>query len=120
MKDRLDAIGIGLSSLCLIHCLFLPVLVLAVPSLVGSVLGSEWIHILLIGAALPVSIGAFWRGLRCHGCRRPGVLGALGFALLAVAVLPWLPEAGEIPLTVLGVAALASGHLANRRLRLRA
>ena len=120
MKDRLDAIGIGISSLCLIHCLFLPVLALLVPSLVGSVLGSKWLHILLIGVAVPISIGAFWHGLRCHGCLRPGVLGALGLALMAVAVLPWLPESTEIPLTMLGVAALASGHLANRRLRLRA
>ena len=73
MKDRLDAIGIGLSSLCLIHCLLLPVLVIAVPSLVGSVLGSEWIHILLISAALPISI-----------------------RLLARPALPWLSPARRL------------------------
>ena len=120
MKDKLDAIGIGLSSLCLIHCLFLPVLVLAVPSLVGSALGSEWMHILLFGIAVPVSIAAFWRGLRCHGCLRPGLLGALGLTLMATGILPWLSEAGEIALTTLGAAALASGHLANQRLHGRA
>ncbi len=118
MKSRLDAIGIGLSSLCLIHCLLAPILIVALPALLGSVLSNEWTHVLLLCAAAVICVGAFWRGLRCHGCIQPVLLGAFGLILMVAALMPWLPETGEILLTSVGAVILIAGHIINRRLQL--
>ena len=52
---RLDRMAIGLSGLCLVHCLATTVL-LALVSATGSLLGSDWIH--EVGLGLGVMAGA--------------------------------------------------------------
>lgn len=51
-----DAIGIGLSGLCLIHCLALPVLLSLGPALVW--MENEWVHLGLAGLALLATLNA--------------------------------------------------------------
>ena len=74
-----DAIGIGLSGLCMVHCLALPVLLSLAPALAW--MESEWTHLALAGLALVVGVFAMrtWLGgtrgliLRCLAAagRRP-------------------------------------------------
>lgn len=110
----IDFSAIALSSLCLIHCLALPLLAVVLP-LAGLWAEAEWVHQLFVGLAVLASAGALVSDYR----RGRGV----GFALrvapgLALLVLGAFVEAlhdYETALTVMGAIALAYAH--GRRLR---
>jgi hypothetical protein len=109
--SRLDRIAMGLSGLCLVHCVGTAI-VLSVLASAGGFLGRPIIH--EVGLSLAMIIGAFalGRGMREHGFVLPSVVGALGLAVMAGALS--LPEGGHEPLyTVVGVMILALGHRLN-------
>ena len=56
----LDSAAIGVSTLCIIHCLALPLLVVALPAL-AVVAEVEWVHKALVLVAAPVSLFALTR-----------------------------------------------------------
>ncbi len=111
-----DAVAVGVSGLCLAHCLALPALAAVVP-LFGALSHAGWVHVLFFCAAAPVSALAL---RTTGGWRHPGVraLFLLGVASLA-AGLPWgwPAEWIEVALTSLGGAALVAAHLLNLRRR---
>jgi len=123
MRTKLDAIGVGLSGLCLVHCLLLPFFIILVPTLAASVIASEWTHVVLVACALPISAFAFWNGARCHARWFPALFGATGLALMVTGI--FVPEGAheeillneETVLTVIGATLLAIGHISNQRLR---
>ncbi|MEA1941150.1 MAG: MerC domain-containing protein [Pseudomonadota bacterium] len=106
--NRQDAIGIGLSGLCLVHCLALPVLVSLGPALVWMENG--WVHLALAGLALVVSLNAMrdWppgnKGLALK------TLAATGLGLLLLGALAGIPELAERAITVAGASLLALSH----------
>lgn len=61
----LDASAVALSSLCLLHCLALPLLAAALP-LFGAWAEAEWVHAVFVAIALPVTGFALWRAHRQH------------------------------------------------------
>jgi hypothetical protein len=85
-----DASAVALSTLCLLHCLALPLLAALLP-LFGAWSEAEWVHGVFVLIAAPLSGYALWRGDQ-HGV--PG-------------------ERAETPLTVAGSLALAGAHLWN-------
>ncbi|MDO8411427.1 MAG: MerC domain-containing protein [Phenylobacterium sp.] len=103
----LDGSAIGLSGLCLIHCLVLPVAAAFAP-LLGLWGEAEWVHLAFVVLAAPLSVGA----LLLTQPRRLGPisLAAAGLALLVVGLLY---HEAETFLTVAGGLALASAHLMN-------
>jgi len=107
-----DGLAISLSSLCLIHCLFLPILSAALP-FVGIWAEAEWLHKAFVVAALPFSL------LALSSTRANGIVGGLiatGFLLLFSGAFFEPLETFETVLTVIGGAVLAAGHaLAWRR-----
>nr|WP_294849367.1 MerC domain-containing protein [uncultured Sphingomonas sp.] len=108
---RLDRMAIGLSGLCLVHCLATSVL-LAVLASAGSVLGADWIH--EVGLALAMAMGAvaLGKGVFDHGYTMPSAVGGLGLGVMAGALT--MPHDGtEAVYTMLGVAILALGHRLN-------
>jgi hypothetical protein len=113
IRDRLDRVGILLSSLCALHCL-LSILVVSVLGFGGQFLLSPAIH--EIGLMLAILVGAVTLGLGVlrHGKRGPLVIGGAGLALmgLALTVPHGLPEA---LLTIAGVALVATAHIQNLR-----
>lgn len=112
----LDKLAIGLSILCLVHCLALPIAVLVAPALEAAVLGTESpVHWVLLALALPVSCYALWHGFRHHGHRNALVLGIAGLAVMVFAVSHVTSRALEVPLTVVGVLLLLVAHLLNLR-----
>ena len=113
LDHRLDRLAIGLSGLCLVHCVATTVLV-AMLSAAGSLIGSDWIH--EVGLSIAMALGAFalGRGALDHGFVMPIAVGSLGLGVMGGALT--LPHDGtEAAATIVGVLVLALGHDLNRR-----
>lgn len=108
---RLDRIAMGLSGLCLVHCVGTAVLVGVLAS-AGGILGSPIIHEVGLTLAMMIGVVALGRGAQQHGFLLPAAVGSLGLGVMAGALS--LPEGGhEAIYTVLGVSILALGHRLN-------
>ncbi|MCY7280041.1 MAG: MerC domain-containing protein [Sphingomonas bacterium] len=108
---RLDRMAIGLSGLCLVHCLGTTV-VLAILASAGGMMGAPIIH--EIGLSLAMLLGALslGKGIFEHGYTMPSAVGGLGLGVMAGALT--LPHDGtEALYTVIGVGILALGHRLN-------
>src|SRR5574338_525158 len=90
--NRLDRIAMGLSGLCLVHCVATAVL-LGLLASAGGLLGKPIIH--EVGLTLAMIIGAFalGRGVLEHGFVMPSAVGALGLGVMAGALS--LPHDGQ-------------------------
>jgi hypothetical protein len=111
----LDRLAIGLSGLCVVHCLASAVL-LAMLSTVGGLLLDPVFH--EVGLTLAIGLGAvaLGRGVLDHGYLMPASMGAFGLGVMAGAMsLPHDGSGGETLWTVIGVGLLAFGHDLNRR-----
>jgi len=109
--SRLDRIAMGLSGLCLVHCLATSVLP-ALLSAAGGLLGEPIFH--EVGLVLAMIMGAIslGRGILEHGYSMPSAIGGLGLGVMAGALT--LPhDGGEALYTVIGVGILALGHRLN-------
>ncbi|GLR47060.1 MerC domain-containing protein [Sphingomonas astaxanthinifaciens] len=108
-----DRLAIGLSGVCLVHCVATTVLV-ATMSAFGSLLGNHWIH--EVGLSFAMALGAFalGRGILEHGFMMPSAVGGMGLGVMGGALT--LPHDGtEAVATIVGVMILALGHDLNRR-----
>lgn len=109
--NRLDRIAIGLSGLCLVHCLASAV-VLGLLSAASGMLGAPIVHEIGLGMAMILGSVALGKGVATHGFVLPLAIGALGLGVMAGALT--LPHDGsESALTVVGVLILALGHRLN-------
>lgn len=109
--SRLDRIAMGISGLCVVHCIGTAVL-LGLLASAGGFLGRPIVH--EVGLTLAMIVGAFalGRGYLEHGFMLPAAVGALGLGVMAGALS--LPEGGHEPIyTVLGVLIVALGHRLN-------
>ncbi len=108
---RLDRLAIGLSGLCLVHCLATTAF-LAVIATAGGALGAEWIHQVGLVLAMIMGAVALGRGIFEHGYLMPSAVGGLGLGVMTGALT--LPHgAGEAIYTMMGVVILALGHRLN-------
>lgn len=112
-EGLLDRMAIGLSGLCVIHCVASAVIVALLAS-AGGVLLDPSVH--EAGLVIAISLGAFALGggaLR-HGYILPVAVGSLGLGVMAGSLS--LPHGGgEVVYSIIGVAILALGHDLNRR-----
>lgn len=110
----LDRAAIGLSGLCLVHCVATALVVALATSTAGAFL-NPLIH--EIGLALAIGLGllAFGGGLLTHGRKTPLLVGALGLGAMAYALSLNHGVPGEILFTIVGVCLVALGHNLNRR-----
>jgi hypothetical protein len=109
--SRLDRVAMGLSGLCLVHCVATTVL-LALLSAAGGILGSPIVHEVGLGLAMIMGAYSLGRGILEHGYSMPSAVGGLGLGVMAGALT--LPHDGiEALYTVVGVAILALGHRLN-------
>lgn len=109
--SRLDRIAMGLSGLCLVHCVGTAIL-LGLLASAGGFLGSPIVH--EVGLTLAMLIGSFalGRGILEHGFMMPSAIGGLGLGVMAGALT--LPHDGtEAAFTVVGVLIVALGHRLN-------
>ena len=109
--SRLDRIAMGLSGLCLVHCLATSVL-LALLSAAGGFLGAPIIHEVGLTLAMIMGAIALGRGIIEHGYSMPSAVGGLGLGVMAGA-LTMLHDGSEALYTIVGVGILALGHRLN-------
>lgn len=108
---RLDRIAVGLSGLCLVHCLASAV-VLGLLSAASGMMGAPIIHEIGLTLAMFLGCVALGKGIFAHGFMLPSAIGGLGLGVMAGALS--LPHDGaESVVTVAGVLILALGHRLN-------
>lgn len=110
-----DAAAIGLSGLCLLHCLALPMIAGLLP-LAGLFAEAAWVHWAFALTAAPIAAWTLTRP-RPDGSRTWPliVLGAAGVVLLFLAAAEWPSHEMETPVTLLGGLLLSAAHLTNWR-----
>lgn len=105
-----DAFAIGLSGLCLIHCLALPIAASLLP-LAGAWAEAPWVHWAFALTATPVSLWALTR----RRAAAPLALGLAGLGLLFMGAAGLPDHASETTVTVAGGLALTLAHILNWR-----
>lgn len=112
----LDRIAIGLSSLCLVHCLAMPLLLLALPTASLVFAFPEHFHLAMWVAAIPVSLIALRSGHGHHRHLLPAVAAVVGLCFLGYGAVFIIAERVELSMTVTGAILLAAAHFRNAHL----
>ena len=112
IDSRIDRIAMGISGLCLVHCVATTILLTLISS-AGGLLNPA-IHEVGLTLAIGMGVIALGRGITSHGYMMPAVVGAFGLGIMAGALS--LPHGNfEIFWTLVGVSLVALGHDLNRR-----
>lgn len=119
LQVALDKSAMGLSFLCLAHCLILPVAAILLPTMLAIPLGDELFHKILLIGVIPMSALALLMGCRKH--QNWTVLLWAGFGLFALVFAAFFGhdlfgEMGEKILTTLGSMLIIVSHYKNYRL----
>ena len=109
----IDRLAIGLSGLCVVHCIASAVFV-AVLASAGGLLLDPIVHEVGMMMALVLGVAGLGRGILDHGFMLPAAIGSLGLGIMAGALT--LDHGGTTTIwSVAGVLILALGHDLNRR-----
>ncbi len=111
-----DWLGIAASTVCAMHCVLIPTLLVTGTVLPATMLGDESFHKAMLWMILPAAIVAFGIGCWRHKDRWVLALGMIGLTgmVLAVAVLhDIVGEVGERIVTVAAAAILVAAHYRN-------
>jgi len=115
IEQRFDNMAIGLSGLCVVHCIASSVFI-ALASTAGGLLLNPLFHEVGLTIAIGFGVLALGRGIFTHGYMIPAVVGSAGLGTMAGAIsLPHDGSGMETVWTLIGVAILALGHDLNRR-----
>jgi len=112
-NGSIDRMAIGLSGLCLVHCVATAVVVMVLAS-AGGLLLDPRIHEIGLLFAIVLGVVGLGRGIFDHGFMLPAAIGALGLGTMAGS-LTLQHGSEEVLYSVLGVLILALGHDLNRR-----
>ena len=110
----LDGAAVGLSALCLVHCLALPLVVAGLPFLAQFAEGH--LHLQMLVVVLPLSIVALGLGYRHHRNLRIVGWGGAGMAILAIGATVAHDNwglAADRAFTIVGALVLAAAHFYN-------
>ena len=110
----LDGAAVGLSALCLVHCLALPLIVAGLPFLAQFADGH--LHAQMLVVVLPLSIVALGLGFRHHRNLRIVAGGVVGMALLTIGATVAHGHWGitaDRAFTIAGALILAAAHYYN-------
>jgi hypothetical protein len=114
---KFDSVGLALSGACLLHCLLLPLAVIAAPS------ASVWlgatenaVHWLLVLIALGVSGWALYVGFKHHAVAAVVALGGVGLFVMLIGAAHVFGRSAETVLTLSGAGIVAAAHVINLRL----
>ena len=114
-----DWFGIAASTVCALHCVLVPTLLVTGTVLPATFLGDESFHTAMLWMILPAAIVAFGLGCWQHRDQRVlmlGMIGLTGMVLAATVLHDVVGEVGERIVTVLSAAILVAAHYRNYRL----
>ena len=114
-----DRAAICFSSLCILHCLLLPLLLVAYPIGILVTLSDEIFHQIMVFLAVPLSLVSLYVGHGHHKRNQVIVFGGIGLVILVIPlVVPHelISESGETWLTVAGALILCMAHVVNFRM----
>ena len=112
-QGAIDRLAIGLSGLCVVHCVATAVLLTVLAS-AGGLLVDPVFHEIGLMIALLLGVAGLGRGVMIHGFMLPAAIGALGLGTMAGS-LTLHHGTEEVIYSVFGVLLLALGHDLNRR-----
>lgn len=109
-KTWLDIASLGLSALCVVHCLALPFLVVLLPALTPFT--GSWVHAALVLTAAPISL---WAIRASHVWRKWQISVPIVTGLILLALAAFIPALAdiEVGLSVIGALLIATGHAYN-------
>lgn len=109
-QNALDLSGVGLSCLCLLHCMALPLLAVSVPVL-AVFSEAEWIHKAFVLMAVPVALLAIFTVQPARN--KPSIIALMfaGVSLLFAGAFVEALHDYETTLTVIGALCLGSAHI---------
>jgi hypothetical protein len=110
-----DKLGLSLSALCAIHCLFVPVILAVLPLSPVALTFEHWLHPIFVVFIAPT---VFYAARRSHYNRKIVSLLSAGFFLIIIGWLAgdfWLGEFFETIATLIGSIVLIVGHWFNYR-----
>ena len=111
-RQMRDKLAVTLSMICVLQCLFLPFIVMAIPFLDFWWLSDHFLHPFLLVIVIPLTLVTLIPSYKQHKNTLPLWLAAPGLVLLSIGA--FIPETTtEKILTVLGASFLASAHLRN-------
>lgn len=113
--DWLDWSAIGMSGLCMVHCLAGGLFIAALSALSMAVPQSHLFHIISLILAVPLTLIALGRGWKQHKQTRPFHLGMAGLMIMIIGILPGVDSETEVAVTIVGVVILAIAHVLNMR-----
>ena len=114
-----DNTAIGLSLLCMLHCLAFPLLLVILPNVAALQLDNEAFHLWMVLAVIPISAYALTMGCKQHKHYHIFTLGLVGLGCLVLAIVlgeSLLGEVWEKILTSIGALIITYGHYKNYRL----
>jgi MerC mercury resistance protein len=113
-----DRIAITLSTICIVHCLAMPLLIAILPVAAITLGNDGHFHWLMLWLVVPTSALGFALGYRVHGKAGIVVVGALAVAVLATVALwghgAW-DASVEVAVNVAASIVLAGAHWRNFR-----
>lgn len=115
--DWLERAALAGSFACTLHCLALPLLIVALPAVASALSIPESVHLWILAGAIPAAAIALAQGWRGHRMLAPVVTGIAGIALLVLGATLFEGASAETPITVTGSLLLAAAHIANWRTR---
>jgi hypothetical protein len=114
MKINWDALGVGASLACAIHCAVLPLLYTTVPLFGINIIHNPFFEWFMIALALGIGINALWHGfLKHHHSKWPVILLVTGFAFLIAK--EWVPGYHTL-MVVIALLFIVTAHYLNFRL----
>lgn len=117
-SEGADKMAIGLSAVCIVHCLALTTTLALLPNLTALHHHDEAFHLWMMVVVFPTSLYALAKGYQHHRRLRAALLGGAGLTLLFMDVLfgEHLGTLCEMILATSGSSLIAFGHLWNYRL----
>ena len=115
-QPTLDVAAVGLSLLCITHCLLSLMPLLILPSLAATFINDERFHFGMVFLVLPISLLALVMGLRKHGQYSVPITGAFGICLLILVLIigeESISEIGEATLTGAATLMVGFAHVRN-------
>lgn len=118
LSKYFDRVAIALSTICIVHCLAMPLVIAVLPIAAFTFGGDGHFHSLMLWFVVPTSVLGFGLGMRVHRRTDIIVMGAAAIAGLATAALwghsAWDPTI-EVLVNVAASVLLAAAHWRNFR-----